>query len=130
MENSPRKLGEFLDDARPDRERLRVLAQALAGAALSGKSEEEKAKLVATTPAEQSALGKLLANWKSLIESRAAAGEGGFVWEEQMNRPDFSRVRRSLYERRNAYVASEMKKDEAARQSRSRAPPTTNSSAC
>lgn len=75
MEHSTRSLGEFLDQARPDRERLRVLAQALAGAALSGKSEEEAAKLVSTTPAEQAALGKLLANWRSLIESRMAAGE-------------------------------------------------------
>ena len=73
MENSPRKLNEFLDEARPDRERLRALAQALAGAALSGKSEEEAAKLVSTTPAEQAALGKLLANWRSLVESRMAA---------------------------------------------------------
>lgn len=72
MENSPRKLNEFLDEARSDRERLRVLAQALAGAALSGKSEEESVKLVSTTPAEQSALGKLLANWRSLIEIGAA----------------------------------------------------------
>ncbi|MCE9554599.1 MAG: DUF1156 domain-containing protein [Planctomycetes bacterium] len=77
MDNSPRKLAEFLDEARPDRERLRVLAQALAGAALSGKSEEEAAKLVSTTAAEQAALGKLLANWRSLIESRMAAEEGG-----------------------------------------------------
>jgi putative DNA methylase len=76
MENSPRKLNEFLDEARPDRERLRVLAQALAGAALSGKSEEESAKLVSTTSAEQSALGKLLANWRSLVESRLASEEG------------------------------------------------------
>jgi putative DNA methylase len=76
MENSPRKLKDFLDEARPDRERVRVLAQALAGAALSGKSEEESAKLVSTTPAEQAALGKLLANWRSLIESRMAAEEG------------------------------------------------------
>jgi putative DNA methylase len=76
MENSPRKLKDFLDEARPDRERVRVLAQALAGAALSGKSEEESAKLVSTTPAEQAALGKLLANWRSLIESRMAEEEG------------------------------------------------------
>jgi len=76
MENSPRKLNEFLDEARPDRERLRALAQALAGAALSGKSEEEAAKLVSTTPAEQAALGKLLANWRSLVESRLAADDG------------------------------------------------------
>jgi putative DNA methylase len=77
MDNSPRKLPEFLDEARPDRERLRVLAQALAGAALSGKSGEETEKLVSTTPAEQAALGKLLANWRSLIESRLAAAEEG-----------------------------------------------------
>jgi len=77
MENSPRKLGEFLDEARPDRERLRVLAQALAGAALSGKSETDAAKLVSTTTAEQTALGKLLANWRSLIEEGAAAAVVG-----------------------------------------------------
>lgn len=73
VEHSPRKLAEFLDEARPDRERLRVLAQALAGAALSGKSEADAAKLVSTTTAEQSALGKLLANWRSLIEEGIAA---------------------------------------------------------
>ncbi|MBN2133796.1 MAG: DUF1156 domain-containing protein [Sedimentisphaerales bacterium] len=75
LENSPRKLNEFLDEARPDRERLRVLAQALAGAALSGKSEEEAAKLVSTTPAEQAALGKLLANWRSVIDSAIESKE-------------------------------------------------------
>ena len=69
MENSPRKLSEFLIDADPDRERLRLLAQALAGAALSGKSEEDAEKLVGTTAAERSALGKLLANWKAVIEN-------------------------------------------------------------
>jgi len=76
MDNQPRKLAGFLDEARPDRERMRVLAQALAGAALSGKSEEDKGRLVATTAAEQSALGKLLANWRSLVESRMAAADG------------------------------------------------------
>jgi putative DNA methylase len=77
MENSPRKLNEFLDEARPDRERLRVLAQALAGAALSGKSEADAQKLVSTTAAEQAALGKLLANWRGLVESRLAVDDGG-----------------------------------------------------
>lgn len=77
MEHSPRKLGEFLDDARPDRERLRVLAQALSGAALSGKSEADAEKLVGTTPAERAALAKLLANWRTLIEIRMAAINGG-----------------------------------------------------
>src|SRR5262249_49133027 len=41
VENSPRKLSEFLVESNPDRERLRLLAQALAGAALAGKSEED-----------------------------------------------------------------------------------------
>ena len=68
LENSPQKLGEFLDEARPDRERLRVLAQALAGAALSGKRDEDAQKLISTTAPEQAALQKLLANWRSLIE--------------------------------------------------------------
>ncbi|MBN2294058.1 MAG: DUF1156 domain-containing protein, partial [Pirellulales bacterium] len=69
MENSPRKLREFLAEADPDRERLRILAQSLAGAGLSGKSEEDAEKLIGTTAAEKSALGKLLANWKSVIEN-------------------------------------------------------------
>jgi putative DNA methylase len=77
MENSPRKLGEFLDEAQPNRERLHVLADMLAGAALKGKSEADARKLVTTTTAEQSALGKLLANWRSLIEEGVAAAVVG-----------------------------------------------------
>jgi len=77
IENSPRKLAEFLDEARPERERLRVVAQTLAGAALSGKSDQETERLVSTTPAEQAALGKLLANWRNLIESQLVATEEG-----------------------------------------------------
>jgi putative DNA methylase len=77
IENRPRKLAEFLDEARPDRERLRVVAQTLAGAALSGKSEQETERLVSTTPAEQTALGKLLANWRNLIESQLVGIEEG-----------------------------------------------------
>ncbi|MGB4726507.1 MAG: hypothetical protein WBH86_03780 [Thermogutta sp.] len=73
LENSPRKLGEFLEAARPDRERLRVLAQALGGPALSGKREEEVQKLISTTGPEQAALQKLLANWRSLIELAGVA---------------------------------------------------------
>ncbi|MCY2987749.1 MAG: DUF1156 domain-containing protein [Planctomycetota bacterium] len=75
MENQPRKLGEFLDEAAPNREQLRLVAGALAGPGLSGKSEQDAARLLATTAAEQSALGKLLANWRSLIpESLFDAG--------------------------------------------------------
>jgi putative DNA methylase len=66
MENEPRKLPAFLDEAHPDRERLRLVAQALAGAGLSGGSENQTG-VVNTTPGEQAALGKLLANWRALV---------------------------------------------------------------
>jgi putative DNA methylase len=69
IEHEPRKLVAFLEDARPDRERLRLVAQALAGAGLKGKSEDEAKLFVTTTPSEQAALGKLTANWRSLMES-------------------------------------------------------------
>jgi putative DNA methylase len=68
IENSPRSLGEFLGEANPDRELLRALAQTLGGSALSGKTEDSADKFVGTTAAERSALGKLLANWRSVIE--------------------------------------------------------------
>lgn len=38
IENEPRSLNRFLDEARPDRERLRLVAQALAGTALERES--------------------------------------------------------------------------------------------
>jgi putative DNA methylase len=40
MENEPRKLNRFLEEARPDRERLRLVAQTLAGTALEGSGLE------------------------------------------------------------------------------------------
>lgn len=70
MENKPRSLAGFLDEARPDRERLRLVAQALAGPGLKGKSDGDSTTLLATTTGEQAALGKLLANWRTLIDSR------------------------------------------------------------
>lgn len=69
IENEPRNLTKFLDETRLDRERLRLVAQALAGAGLKGKSEDGAKGLVSTTTAEQAALGKLLANWRALIEA-------------------------------------------------------------
>ena len=75
VEHQPRALAKFLDDAKPDRERLRLIAQALAGPGLKGKSEGDAKALVTTTAAEQSALGKLLANWRSLIDQPLAARE-------------------------------------------------------
>jgi len=71
IENEPRNLTKFLDESRPDRERLRLVAQALAGAGLKGKSEDGAKGLVTTTTSEQAALGKLLANWRALIEASA-----------------------------------------------------------
>ncbi|MHC5055012.1 MAG: hypothetical protein ACYTKD_09890 [Planctomycetota bacterium] len=76
IENRPRALNKYLDEAHPDGEHLRLVAQALAGAGLSGKTQEEAERLVATTAAEQAALKKFLANWRSLIEQRLAASEG------------------------------------------------------
>lgn len=72
VENQPRNLNQFLDEARPDRERLRLVAQALAGTALEGgqASGLSHQHTVATTPAEQAALKKLVANWRALIDER------------------------------------------------------------
>jgi len=70
VENQPRALNKFLDEARPDRERLRLVAQALAGRALSGGTEDDRG--VITTPAEAAALKKILANWRALIDQRLA----------------------------------------------------------
>jgi putative DNA methylase len=77
LENEPRKLNDFLDKARPDREQLRLVAQALAGTALEGgqasslsSTGQRPLPQVITTPAEASALKKLVANWRALIEAR------------------------------------------------------------
>ncbi|GBD43557.1 hypothetical protein HRbin40_01031 [bacterium HR40] len=76
VENQPRKLNEFLDKARPDRERLRLVAQALAGRALSGGTDEDSERSVITTSAEQAALKKLLAAWGQLMERKEAMVQG------------------------------------------------------
>jgi putative DNA methylase len=76
VENQPRKLNKFLDEARPDRERLRLVAQAMAGTALAGKKDDGPDHTVVTTAAEQTALKKLVANWRALIDQRLAMDEG------------------------------------------------------
>ena len=76
VENEPRKLNDFLDEARPDRERLRLVAQTLAGTALAGRKDDGPEHTLATTPAEGAALKKLVANWRALIDQRLAAREG------------------------------------------------------
>lgn len=77
MENEPRKLNDFLDEVRPDRERLRLVAQVLAGTALEGaEAGSQPHPNMITTPAEGAALKKLVANWGTLIDQRLAAREG------------------------------------------------------
>jgi len=70
LENEPRKLNRFLEEAQPDRERLRLVAQTLAGTALDGSGTEGPAG-VTTTVREAAALKKLVANWRALVEQRA-----------------------------------------------------------
>ncbi len=72
LENQPRSLGEYLDRAQPDREQLRLIAQSLAGAGPKGKGTDANKPAITTTAAEQSALGKLTANWRTLIEERGS----------------------------------------------------------
>ena len=63
MEKRPFELPEFLGEAQPNKEQMRLVAQALAGPALKG------GELGDISPhAELSALSKLTANWKSVIE--------------------------------------------------------------
>jgi len=78
MEHQPRKLNDFLDEVRPDRERLRLVAQALAGTALEGGAAGSPShqQTAVTTPAETAALSKLVANWGAVIEQRLAATDG------------------------------------------------------
>ncbi len=73
MENQPGALPRFLADSSSDIERLRLVANALAGPQLRGG--ENGAPHVATTAAEQAALGKLVANWRSLMEGHITAEE-------------------------------------------------------
>lgn len=74
IENEPRSLNEFLDEANPDGERLRLVAQVLAGAGLKGGAggspADDSKMFVTTTSSEQAALGKLLANWRTLMDQR------------------------------------------------------------
>ncbi len=68
VENRPTEIRSYLDQARPDVERLRLVAQTLAGQALSGNGEGGGRALVAARGAEAAALRKLTTNWRSLVE--------------------------------------------------------------
>jgi putative DNA methylase len=70
MEKRPAQLDEFLREAQPNLDQMRLVAQALAGPALKGSADDQT--LVGSTQSEQAALAKLLANWRSLVEQPAA----------------------------------------------------------
>lgn len=63
MERQPGRLGEFVREAQPNREQMRLLAQALAGPALKGGDLGE-----VSPTGELSALARLTANWRSVVE--------------------------------------------------------------
>jgi putative DNA methylase len=63
MERHPSGISDFLRDARPNTEQLRLVAQALAGPALRGGELGE-----VTRGTELAALTKLTANWRNVVE--------------------------------------------------------------
>jgi putative DNA methylase len=70
VEHKPPKIPDFLNEGKPNVEQLRLVAQALAGPALKG------GELADVSPtAEQSALGKLLANWNAVMVGKAAIAD-------------------------------------------------------
>ena len=71
MERHPSGIPEFLREARPNTEQMRLVAQALAGPALKGGELGEVA-----SGSELAALTKLTANWRSVVEDAAEAAEG------------------------------------------------------
>ncbi len=70
MENRITELSKFLDEARPDLDHLRVVAQTLAGQALAGNGSGGGKSLVVAHGAEAAALRKLTTNWRTVIESK------------------------------------------------------------
>ena len=70
LDHRPAELAEFLDAARPNQEQLRLVAEALSGPA-HGRSELRESN----PTAEQRALARLNANWRSVIEGAAFVDE-------------------------------------------------------
>jgi putative DNA methylase len=63
MERQPGNLAEFLREAQPNLEQMRLVAEALSRPTLKGSKSGE-----ATATAELTALSKLTANWRSVVE--------------------------------------------------------------
>lgn len=70
MEKRPVEMAEFLSEAQPNHEQLRLVAQALAGPALKGGDMDD-----VSPTTELSALSKLLANWSQVMEGKAATAD-------------------------------------------------------
>ena len=85
IDNRPTELPTFLKTARPNVEQLRLITQALYTPIL-GRPE---AKDVTPTP-ELSALSKLTANWRSLVEGAALSEEVERIVKGQPDLPFFS----------------------------------------
>ena len=69
VEYRPAQIPAYLDEARPDVERLRLVAQTLAGQTLAGNGNGGGRALVVAQGAEAAALRKLTTNWRTLIEA-------------------------------------------------------------
>ncbi len=63
LEKEAYKIPEYLEEAMPSFDLLKLTTQALAGTTLAGSQE-----LIATTSDEKAVLSKLLKNWKSVME--------------------------------------------------------------
>lgn len=80
MENHPADLPQFLQDTKANKEQLRLVAQMLAGTGLKGS------EMSSVSPsAELSALSRLIANWKSVVdEAPLTAGQKQLdFWEKR-----------------------------------------------
>jgi len=73
VEHQPVLIPAYLDEARPDVERLRIVAQTLAGQTLAGNGDGGGKSLIAARGAEAAALRKLTTNWRTLIEAHRGA---------------------------------------------------------
>jgi putative DNA methylase len=69
MENRPAQIAEFLGEAHPNLDHLRVVAETLAGAKLAGNGSGGGKSLIAARGAEATALRKLTTNWRGVIEA-------------------------------------------------------------
>ncbi len=70
LEERPAAAGEYLKNANPNTEQLRLVAQALAKPVLSGASAQN-----GSPTAELGALARLNANWRAIVEGAAYARE-------------------------------------------------------